>query len=479
MSGDALPPSTSPMPPVARQIILMPLVAVLGLLSPMLRFFWRWVLHSYVEEYDSYGLNVMGMAVSAVGAGLAAWVACWFLLRRRRALLVGQVVAVVIGPVLVSAWSIDEARHHPGAEHEAQVAQQAAADRAAAAGVVAYRQDLPAWLGRLPAGATPWFPPVAPGQGISWRGTVFPATGITPDMIGPLRGRQLVVVSGSSTDLLVLTAHGDAGSGVLELVDIPAHGPRKVVADAVTGAAAAPDGHGYAYSTDRGVTARLEGTAHPVTLPRSGLVLRGWGSDGVVLQQTDGTLLRWQPDHPAQAPATLVISTGAVQVPPRGHRMLQRACLQPYDTGGVTAAGQPEPYVGFNGGVWPVTLPVQVWSDPQPCQQPDQQNVLTAAGIIERPAQGALALSPDGRYLLLAGLQVLDLDGGTRTGLVDAATRDMFLTIGKGFPADPIGAGFWHDDRTVEITASGSPVAVCTLPAGPCRSTGAPLPGHP
>jgi hypothetical protein len=46
-------------------------------------------------------------------------------------------------------------------------------------------------------------------------------------------------------------------------------------------------------------------------------------------------------------------------------------------------------------------------SDPQSCWQRNPQNVL--------------ALSPDGRYLLLAGLQVLDLDSGTRTGLVDAA----------------------------------------------------------
>jgi hypothetical protein len=479
MSGDASSPSKALLPSVARQLVLLPLIVVLGPLSTGLRFSWRWLLHSYVEEYDSYGLGLAVLGLSGVGAGLLVWVICWFLLRRRRALLVGQLVAVLIVPIVVSAGSIDEALSNPAGDHEAQVAQQAAADRAAALGVVAYWQDLPAWLDRLPGGATPWFPSVADGHGITWRGTVFPPPGTTPNVSEPLRRRQIVVVSGSPTDLLVLTEHGEDGSGVLELVDIALHGPNKVVADAVTGAAAAPDGHGYAYSTDRMVIARREGAAEPVVLPRAGLVLRGWGSDGVVLQEADGTLLRWQPEHPDRAPATLVISTGAVMVPPRGHRMLQRACLQPYDAVGATAAGQPEPYVGFNGGVWPVTLPVQVGSNSQPCQHLGQQNVLTAAGTIERPGQQALALSPDGRYLLLAGLQVLDLDSGTRTSLVDAGTRDMFLTIEKGFLADPIGTGFWQDDRTVEITAGGSPVAVCALPTGPCRSTGQVLPRRP
>ena len=71
---------------------------------------------------------------------------------------------------------------------------------------------------------------------------------------------------------------------------------------------------------------------------------------------------------------------------------------------------------------------------------------------------------------------MLDLDGGARTSLVEATTRDMFLRIESGFLADPIDTGFWQDDRNVEITAGGSPVAVCTLPAGPCRSTGTTLP---
>ena len=465
--------------PIARQLLLLPVIVLVGPMAIQLRFFWRWVFHSYVEEYDSYGLGLGLGALFAVGVALLVWLPCWFLLRRPRALLVGQVIAVLVAPVVVSAGSINEALNNPAGAHEAQVAQQAAADHAAAVGVVAYWQDLPAWLGRLPAGATPWFPPVAEGHGITWRGTVFPATGITPDADEPFRSRQIVVVSGSPTDLTVLTEHGDSGAGVLELVHIPLHGSKAVVADAVTGAAAAPDGRGYAYSTDQAVTARLDGVTPPVTLPRAGLVLQGWGSDGVVLQQADGTLLRWQPEHPDQAPVTLVISTGAVQVPPRGHRMLQRACLQPYDAVGVTAAGQPEPYVGFNGGVWPVTLASQVGSRPDPCRQPGQQAVLTAAGTVEHPGETALSLSPDGRYLVLAGLQVLDLDAGTRTSLVDAAARDMFLTIEKGFLADPVGTGFWQDDRTVEITAGGSPIAVCALPAGPCRSTGAGLPRQP
>src|SRR4051794_20711891 len=323
MPEDASPPSRSLLPPVTRQLALLPLIIVVGLFSTELRHFWRWVLHSYVEEYDSYGLNVAVLALAGVSAALVAWLGCWFLLRRRRALLVGQVVALLIGPIVISVSSINEARDRPAAQHEAQVAQLEAAARAAALGVAAYWQDLPAWLSYLPTGATPWFPPVAQGHGISWRGTVFPATGNTPDVTGPFRGRQIVVVSGSPTDLLVLAAHGDDEPGVLELVEIPLHGPKRVVADAVTGAAAAPDGQGYAYSTAKAVTARLEGTARPVVLPRSGLVLRGWGSDGVVLQQADGTLLRSRPDHPGQAPATLVISTGAVKVPPRGHRVLQ------------------------------------------------------------------------------------------------------------------------------------------------------------
>jgi chaperonin GroEL len=318
MSGDASSPSKALLPPIARQLVLLPLIVVLWPLSTGLRFFWRWVLHSYVEEYDSYGLGLAVLALSGVGAGLVVWVICWFLLRRRRALLAGQVVAVLIVPIVVSAGSIDEALRNPAGDHEAQVAQQAAADRAAALGVVAYWQDLPAWLGRLPGGATAWLPPVAQGHPISWRGIVFPTAGVTPDVIGPLRRRQVVVVSGSPTDLLVLTEHGDDGSGVLELVDLPLHGTKRGVADAVTGAAASPDGHGYAYSTDRVVIARLEGAGEPVVLPRAGLVLRGWGSDGVVLQDADGTLLRWQPEHPDRAPATLVISTDAVMALKRG-----------------------------------------------------------------------------------------------------------------------------------------------------------------
>ena len=460
------------------------MILVLALFSTEVRFFWRRVLHSYVEESDSYGLTVATWAVAGLAAGLVAWVVCWFLLRLRRTLLVGQVVAVLMAPVVVSSWSIGEALQHPAARHEALAADQAAADRAAALGVATYWRDLPAWLRRIPGGAAPWFPPVPAGRGVTWRGTefpssVFPSTGSTSAGSGPFRDRQVAVVSGSPTELLLLAAHREGPDGRLRLVDVPLHGPVKLLADAVTGAAAAPDGRGYAYSTDRAVTARLGNAARPVVLPRAGLVLRGWGSDGVVLQQADGTLLRWHPDDPARAPETLVVSTGAVQVPPRGHRMLQRPCLQPYDAAGVTAGGQPEPYVGFDGGVWPVTLPVQVESDWQPCQQPHRQNLLTASGLVERPAPDALALSPDGRYLLLAGLQVLDLDGGTRTSLVDAATQAMFLTVHKGFPADPIGTGFWHDDRTVEITAGGSPVAVCALPAGPCRSTGAVLPRLP
>jgi hypothetical protein len=160
--------------------------------------------------------------------------------------------------------------------------------------------------------------------------------------------------------------------------------------------------------------------------------------------------------------------------------MLQRPCLQRYDAGGATTAGQPEPYLGFNGGVWPVTLPAQTGTNPDPCPAAGQQSVLSADGMVQRRlGETALSLSPDGRYLLLADLQVLDLDGSTLTSMVDPSTQDMFLKIEKGFLADPIGAGFWQDDRTVEITAGGSPVAVCALPTGPCRSTGAPLPRQP
>jgi len=480
MAADKTPPTKAPLAlPVTIQLLLLPVIFMVSTMSTSLRFFWRWVLHSYVEEYDSYGLNVAAMAAIGMAAGLVAWLACWFLLRRGRALLIGQITAVLISPVAVSVVAINEARDRPAGPHDAQVAAQAAADTAAAAGVVAYWQELPAWLGRLPAGATPWFPPVPEGHGLVWRGTTFPASGISPDANEPFRSNQIVVVTGSATDLVVLTVHGDSSAGVMELVDIPLHGPKRVVADAVTGVAPAPDGRGYAYSTAQAVTARLAGASQPVTLRQAGLVLQGWGSDGVVLQQADGTLLRWQPEHPGQAPATLVISSGAVQVPPRGHRMLQRGCLQPYDAVGVTAAGKPEPYVGFNGGVWPVTLPVQVGPNPSPCRQPGQQNVLTAAGTVERSGQTALSLSPDGRYLLLRGLQVLDMDGGTVTSLVDPATRAVFLAIEQGFLADPIGTGFWQDERTVEVTAGGSPVAVCALPSGPCRSTGTGLPHQP
>src|SRR3954447_15816316 len=181
MPGDAVPPRKSLLPRVVSQLFLLPLVIVVGPLSTGLRFFWRWVLRAYVEEYDSYGLNVVGAAVAGLGAGLVAWLGCWFLLRRRRALLVGQVIALLIGPAVVSGGVVDEGWDPPASEHEAQLAQRAEADRAAALGVVAYWKDLPAWLGRLPAGATPWFPPVAQGHGISWRGTVFPAAGITSE----------------------------------------------------------------------------------------------------------------------------------------------------------------------------------------------------------------------------------------------------------------------------------------------------------
>jgi len=296
----------------------------------------------------------------------------------------------------------------------------------------------------------------------------------------PFRGTALTVVTGSATDLVVLAEHDRSGSGQMDLVDLPVHGTQRLLAPNVFGAAAAPDGQGYVYSTDVRVTAQFAGAARPVTLLRKDVVVRGWGGDGVVLQEADGTLLRWQPGHPEVPVVTLVVSTGAVQVPPRGHRMLQRPCLQRYDAVGVTAAGEPEPYVGFNGGVWPVTLPTQSGTNPDPCQPAGQQSVLSAGGTIERQSgEPALSLSPDGRYLLLAGLQVLDLDAGTRSSLVDPTTRDMFVAIEQGFLADPIGAGFWQDDRTVEITAGGSPVAVCALPGGPCRSTGSALPHQP
>src|SRR3954465_816160 len=113
MPQDAPPPSRSLLQPVARQFAVLPLIIVIGLFSTGLRFFWRWVLDSYVEEYDSYGITVAALALAALGAGLVAWLGCWFLLRRRRALLVGQVIAVLIGPILVSTWSIDDALKHP------------------------------------------------------------------------------------------------------------------------------------------------------------------------------------------------------------------------------------------------------------------------------------------------------------------------------------------------------------------------------
>jgi hypothetical protein len=462
--------SRRPANAVLRQALLLPAVLVLPGLATELRFFWRRVLHSYVQEYDSYGLNLFGTVLVGICAGLAAWAVCWFLIRSRRGLLVGQVVTLLVGPLVIQGLVIGEARAHPGAQHEAEVAQQVAAERAAAAGVAAYWNDLPAWLGTLPAGAVPYLPPVPDGQGISWRGTSYPA-GQPPD-----RGTRFAVVTGSPSQVVVLAEHGRSGSGPMDLLALPVRGPQRLLAENVLGATAAPDGQGYAYSTTARVTAQLAGAAAPVTLLITDVVLRGWGSDGVVLQAGDGTLLRWQPERPTLPVTTLVISTGTVQVPPRGHRMLQRACLQRYDAVGVTNTGQPEPYVGFQGGVWPVTLPAQTGTNPDACPEAGRQSVLTARGTIELAGQTALSLSPDGRYLLQADLQALDLDTGTRTSVVGAATREMLLRIAKGFPADPIGTGFWHDDRTVEITAGGSPVAVCTLPTGPCRSTGTPLP---
>jgi hypothetical protein len=176
----------------------------------------------------------------------------------------------------------------------------------------------------------------------------------------------------------------------------------------------------------------------------------------------------------------MVSGTSSLRIPPTGHYAFQRVCIG-NPRGSSQFSTMPLPSAGFETDVWPTTIPVPsgVCRDVGMLYSLSGGNRPVLEKLTTPIAEATIGLSPDGRYLVSVGLQVTDLTTGTRSSLVDPATRDLLLDIRKRLESgDPIGTGFWHDRHTVEITAGGSPVAVCALPSGPCRSTGLPLPGR-
>jgi hypothetical protein len=103
--------------------------------------------------------------------------------------------------------------------------------------------------------------------------------------------------------------------------------------------------------------------------------------------------------------------------------------------------------------------------------------VLSTSGPVKVLWSGdrPLTISSDGRYVVDDVAEAIEVGTGRRTSL--APTLTAALTRGAPTSAArwplvgaPVVAGFWHDARTVEVTRSGAPLAVCTVPQGPCRS---------
>lgn len=106
----------------------------------------------------------------------------------------------------------------------------------------------------------------------------------------------------------------------------------------------------------------------------------------------------------------------------------------------------------------------------------------TTAHVVDLSAPGRpvwsgdhpLTISPDGRYVVDDTLTAVDVATGRRTPLSAALTTALTRDAPKirkrwALAGTPLITGFWHSPRTVEVTRQGTPVALCTLPEGPCR----------
>ncbi len=169
----------------------------------------------------------------------------------------------------------------------------------------------------------------------------------------------------------------------------------------------------------------------PVT--RDTLVL-GWTADGIVLQLSDlqgpgGPVLLWRP---GSAPVPLVL-------PP----------ATPLDDVSVAEAGS-RLLLAANDGSAAVVVDLRRPSVP-----------------LVRLSQNAIAISPDGRYVLLDDLRLQAVDTGVVTRL------------GDGPPvANEVGRVAWPDAGHVDLVVfvsdrvSTQAVLHCALPAGPCERIG-------
>jgi hypothetical protein len=326
------------------------------------------------------------------------------------------------------------------------------------------------------------------------------------------RGAPLFVVAGDERHLLVQWFESDNVTQKSSLLDLVPTGPKRAAGKAaavprtidygyLAGVAVDPAGSRFAYAVssypgDAGYAGSSPSTKVVVrALPGAGVVATlaapfgasvvGWGAAGLLAQAQstgDPAELLVSPDAKG-ALRGVDRAAGEVQVAPRGVRVLDAACPAPFFQ---SADG------GFADVRWPQSYPLSSST----CMAQSATHRAWTPGTTATAWQGsdALGLSPDGRYLVRADLAVVDLDSGRTTtpaptlrAALDAATG---ATGASGAPGatgasgasgapdplavaeNPVSLGWWHDDRSVEITVSGTAVAVCSLPSGPCTATG-------
>jgi hypothetical protein len=464
-------------------MVVLP-VALLFLLflGAMLSSFW-WKAFGALSHpfYDGMGFAPVESIFLGTFIGLAFWGLAWLSRDQRRSSLTFLILMLPVALVaqqlmLISvAWDTNASIRPHAADEELDAAKEA--KRKARA--LSYWRQVPDWLKSLESGGEAWLAPTFSDEWIEWRGTRF-RIDAAPEGPQPIRKKEFYVVTADATRLLVLVEPLERiKSYTYDLVELRTDTRPRLLAEKVNSAVAAPDGVGYAYTTKErivlnpadGPSSSLRKMDHTVTAWRAeGLYVRHGPDENSKIE-----VVRMPDLTEDQTTLFMVSGTSSLRIPPTGNYAFQPAC-----TGYFKGSSQfsTRPYIGFETEVWPATLPLLSG------RCPGVGTVYSLSGgsapVLEKinapMAENIVDLSPDGRYLVSAGLQVTDLTTGTLSSLVDPATRNLLLNIRNGLWIDPIGTGFWHDRRTVEITAGGSPVAVCVLPSGPCRSTGLPLP---
>ncbi len=467
---------------IAAQLLLLLGIPVASLLSLLGESLWNAIFDTVLPPDEQPGLYQFYLAVVGTGVGVGVWVLAWITINRPRAHGIALLVVVLSGPGLVNVELASRAHHYSGAA----VAEQAARERAFAAQdreTEARRQGLQAafvvvlhqWTASLAKGGTATFPPVAAGAPLGWNGRSY----TLPVGSIPSPGSPIYPITGDSHHLVVQWDDNSAKfTQKSRLFDLTPSGPATVVdAGSLSGVAVSPAGDRYAYAmsifpsyADPPSTAapssavivrsaRTQAVVATLTVPFASYVL-GWNKEGLVASDGDSgsALLVW-PDGTG-SPRRLEAPPGQLSLPPRGLRALSTRCFR-----------QGNPNRGFSVSRWPASY--ELWA--RSCSgYAEQQRVwIQGRSQIDWTGHDALGLSPDGRYLVRADLEVVDLDTHATTDLapgLKSATAPLFDAEIRG--EDPIGLGLWHGDRSVEITETGIPIAVCALPSGPCLRTG-------